>query len=153
MNVLIEDEKPDIVLITETWLDASFGNCSLNMQNFDMFCQDRNNGADPTEGVMICTHKKIAAKRIEIDTTCEIVTVSIHFQNTSVKLGVLYRPLSTNANESANLFNLLRDILETTRLYAIFGDYNLPGIDWTDNTTSNATAKYFIDICNEVNAH
>ena len=65
----------------------------------------------------------------------------------------MYRPPATNSAGSINLCNFLRNQLDTVRNYAIFGNFNFPGRNWSENSASTLVENYFMDLLNEIGAH
>ena len=140
-------------MITETWLDSQFDNSSLLLNDFQIFRRDRAHGSDSHGGVMICIRKIYNVTQVSLQTEKELCFVNINLKRVSLKVGVAYRPPSMNSGESIVFFNIIRNFLENSQNYVLFGDFNLPGINWEELTALNATEKYFLDICNELNVH
>ena len=100
LSILVEDANPDIILVAETWLDNSFENSFLCLNNFIIHRKDRAQGSDSHGGVMVCIRSDIHANIVEIDTSKEICLVNLMIKDFRVKVGVVYRPPSTNASNS-----------------------------------------------------
>ena len=150
LSILVEDTNPDIILVTETWLDSNFENSFLCLDNFIIHRKDRAEGSDPHGGVMVCIRSDIHANIIEIDTYKEICFVNLIIKDFRIKVGVVYRPPSTNASDSSDLSRIMRDQLQDCSSFVVFGDFNFPGINWEYMTSSTSMERHFLEICDEI---
>ena len=148
--VLIEDTKPSIILITETWLSNSVSDAELNLKDYCIFRQDRSHGQDPHGGVLIAIKVSLNSRRVNIDTSLEVCFADIFINNVTLRLCVSYRPPLSSYEHSKTLIELIRNKLDNVDYFIILGDFNFSGIDWDLLVPSNSSERFFLDILNEM---
>ena len=129
MCVLIEDTKPSIILITETWLSDNVSDAELNLKDYFIYRQDRSGGRDPHGGVLIAIKASLNSKRVNIDTSLEVCFADVFVNNIRLRLCVSYRPPSSPHEYNRSLVELIRDKLDNVDNFMIMGDFNFAGID------------------------
>jgi hypothetical protein len=99
----VENQNPDIVIGTESWLDGSVSNTEIFPHNFTVFRKDREETRTQTGGggVFIAIRNDIVATHaIEYDTDCEILWVQIKLvRGKNIIIGAFYRTPSQNDAE------------------------------------------------------
>ena len=150
MKILVDDENPDIILVTETWLDCHYENNFIGLGDYNIHRKDREEGLGG--GVMICIKKHILCNELNIETDKEVCFIDIKTSNSSLRIGIVYRPPTMTTENSTNLCNVLRNQLENSRQYVVFGDFNFPGINWLSTSPSNMAENYFLNILDELGA-
>ena len=146
--MLINDEKPDILVICETWLAPDFSSTFLGLKDYNIFRKDRPNGVGG--GVMACVKKDYTCNEILVETGNEICIVDVRTKSGLLRLGIVYRPPSSNVDDSRNLTNVIRDNFDNSPNFLILGDSNYRGIDWGINAVSNSSEDYFVSKLNEI---
>ncbi len=106
LNTFISTEKPDVLLLSETWLNKSIkDNEILNSNNYNVYRNDRSQCSHPSDpndpskykkyggGVLIATRSDIEAsyKRISMRRGAEIVAVEITIKGVKYIFCVVYR--------------------------------------------------------------
>ncbi|CAC5424734.1 unnamed protein product [Mytilus coruscus] len=70
---LIDSKKPDVMIMTETWLDSSITNSQIFPPEYNIYRKDRKENKTGG-GVLIAIHNKFLSTEIpELDTICEII--------------------------------------------------------------------------------
>jgi hypothetical protein len=94
----------------------------------------------------------IKNERIEVDTICDIVFVKLVLNNGSLIIGSAYRPTNNDESYAHSLFDIISKVCKMYKKSAIWitGDFNLPDINWTNNTIQGLQYKKSI---NEVFLH
>ena len=136
---MIEDDKPDLIFGTETWLRPDINTCEVFPPNFVVYRRDR--GKRGYGGILIAVNKDLVSEQLVInDCGCEVIAVKILSQGKSTILVSFYRPPNSGSQYMSNLCEIFRSICKdhTKSPIWIAGDMNLPDIDWaTDSIISN----------------
>lgn len=128
------------VALAETWLKNEITDAEIKIPGYAIFRSDR--AATPHGGVLLYVHQKIPIINFSCydDNICQSV-ICFSKVNKCI-IGVLYRPPTCSFQSFSNLLDFLNKfILEfnsTNNCYVyIFGDFNLPKFNWSDNTFPN----------------
>ena len=125
LEVFINTARPDIVCITETWLDSSIADSTLAIPD-DYVVLRRDRPGRRGGGVLIGVHQGLSPVPVTCDgNNIEIVWASICIRNSSWLIGVLYRP----PNSSPSFWNHLQDHLDAVNMQSydgclLLGDFN-----------------------------
>ena len=125
------NKLPDIIVITETWLDNTIilSNYPFNLNS--TFRKDRNRLGG---GVMILVSNSYNVQSVETNINIETVWCELVINKEKFVIGVIYRPPSSDMvyfNTMLDLINLMCDTFKTNNVI-LFGDFNLPSINWID---------------------
>jgi len=134
--MLLQDVKPQIAFITESWLDSSITDGLIDPNgSYAVYRHDRLHrvGGGVMALVSVSMHSyqiKIQQQFSHIEAECfEIIT---HFGK--CRFIVLYRPPEFNAlgrQNMAQLYDCLCYLCDVDYTVVIVGDLNLPNIDWS----------------------
>ena len=138
---LITKEKPEIVCLTETKLNATISNATLNFDGYEVWRKDRE--SKPGGGVMILTKKDLkvkAANYVEVPNKVELVAVDVMSEEGDLTVATLYMPPKTRAWETEeyteledltikSLNAMLQNMEENCKRIVLTGDFN-SNIDW-----------------------
>ena len=135
-------EKPDIVSITETWLNISDKHLAseVNIPGYNMFlnCRETKRGG----GVILYIKNTINA--IEVNKTnrsaYESVYVKIKINKKLLIIATIYRPPKTTLENDKLLYDEIETIVNT-KTSIICGDFNLPHINWRLFTSDNEGSR------------
>ncbi len=121
LHSLLTTDRPHVVAITETHLDANILDTELVDNSYSVVRRDRNRQGG---GVMIITSNKLPTKRrCDLESsTLEILWVEITLYPKFVLLGLLYRPPSSKDNfeELHNTLNRL-----SSKRVILCGDFTI----------------------------
>ena len=104
---LINEEKPQVICLTETKLNSTILSDTLNFHNYEIWRKDR--VSKPGGGVMILTRKDLKvkeAKYLEVSNKVELIAVDIMTQEGEVTVATLYMPPKTRAWENEEYIEL-----------------------------------------------
>ena len=152
--LLLEDYFP-VIAITETWLDSSFMDFELGLNDYCVHRKDRQDRRGG--GVLLAVHTDlISIRRRDLEYNDNIETVMVEICQKSkdnVLFGVCYRPPSADVEYSLKLRQCLERI-EMTRFATCFlvGDFNFPSIDW-HSLTATSSDSCTVDFCDMLNDH
>lgn len=127
----VTTEQPDIISITETWLNTSDKHLisEVNIPGYNTFlnCRENKRGG----GVILYVKNSISAIEIEKVNRpgYESVYVKLKVNRKNLIVATIYRPPKTTKVNDKLLYNELEAIIKT-KTALICGDFNLPHIDW-----------------------
>ena len=144
------DLQPDIVLITESWCNKNISNSVIKLDGYELCSELRRDRTDTTNGIGggLLVYVKYGRTVLPCDKDssfnqfCKFIYKS---EKESLNFYLIYRPPSSSLENLSELTKLL----QTNEKNCFFiGDFNLPEIDWMDNT---GPRKYlnFLDTCQE----
>ncbi|XP_072033764.1 uncharacterized protein [Amphiura filiformis] len=151
-QVLLETEKPDVIIGSETWLNSSVNSCELFPSEYTVFRKDREDGYG---GVLIAVRNLPAIHLDELDVNAELLWVRIEIANSKpLFVCAYYNPHTSRESleqldQSLAYINSLRVKPSTIWLA---GDFNLRDIDWPTNSVKAGSpiatqCKTFLDMC------
>ena len=136
-KLLVNEKKPDIISITESWAKENTTDGIFALQGYIMYRDDKKTG--PGGGALLYVNEKIEQRAcralntmpFENSTWCWIIGKG----GSKILVGSVYRsPNSSGPND--NLLNQVilkaNEIAGGNRL-VILGDFNLPNIDWVND--------------------
>lgn len=138
--------NPDIVVITETWLNENILNNEIVPPGYELIRKDRRTRGG---GVAIVLKSGLSVVEMEEQEKAEALWCKVKVDNSYFVVGALYRPP-----------NAPLEILEETKEYLLnhcrrdcniilAGDFNLPSINWTSlsaGPTEIESAECLLDI-------
>ena len=139
---LIVHHAPSILMITESWCDVNTLDCDIALPGYTLFRKDRASGRGG--GCLIYTSSLLKVDYFYhpiLDAVEDSVWITVSCSALYAFVGCIYRAPNGNKHDTPNLisaFNLVADLPFTHKLIA--GDFNMPDIDWTTNSTLNNTA-------------
>ena len=152
LHILLTHVCADIIFICETWLSKQHNDSLLGLRNFTIFRRDRDHGNDPHGGVIIAVRQSLNPILIHDDASHEILFVDITIDHQKIRLCVCYRPSMIIA-ETISFLNAMKMYSDVSQHVCIVGDFNIPCIDWTDNTATDSLGDYLLDFVNELGLH
>ena len=137
--------------MTETWLTNEDSDELLDLNNFVIFRKDRDHGNDKHGGVLIAVKSNLNPNLISIETELELCFINIKVSGVNYKLGVVYRPPSSNRAENEALYNILKNQLWNQNHFFVTGDFNFRNINWNNLTSCSPEERHFLDVVHELN--
>ena len=130
---VIEDENPDIVVGTESWLTPNHYSGEIFPQQHQVFSKDRK--SDAHRGVFIATKLDLVALLREdlshLNSELLWVQLQCHGGGRTI-IGAFYRSQQTDEDYIETLRSSLEKIPVHDNIW-LLGDFNLPDVDWTIN--------------------
>jgi hypothetical protein len=127
------ENKPDIILLTETWCNTTITDANLSIPNYQLETELRRDRADTTNGIGggLLVYSKIGLKILPSDNMGskfhQFVSFKVLTKNEPVNIVLAYRPPNSSKENTEELCKLLREL---PRNSILIGDINLPDIDW-----------------------
>lgn len=136
--IIIEAAKPDIIILTETWLNSNISSSEILPPglHYELFRRDRSDGYG---GVAIAISRSFDAKHLHTADDCEALFIELNItvnkgRKESVIVGAVYRPPSSRDDYMESLCTNIRNMAQQHRKSVLWigGDFNLPDIDWNN---------------------
>ena len=137
-----KSENPDIISITETWLNISdkhlISEVSIPGYNIFLNCRENKKGG----GVCMYVRDTITATEINRSSSpsYEAVYVKLKVNKKHIIAATIYRPPKTTLENDIILYNELETIIKN-KASIIFGDFNLPRINWKKLSSDNEGSR------------
>ncbi|MES9880858.1 MAG: hypothetical protein ABW185_08260, partial [Sedimenticola sp.] len=127
---LLDEEKPDIVVGTETWLSPNILSSELFPANlgYTPYREDRKSTTTRSGGVIILvSHRLICTAKPDFKTDCEITWVSIEVVGAKpTHIAAFYRPREDDLISIEELRKSVEQVSKKKGNIWISGDFNLP---------------------------
>jgi len=144
LRLYLNEEKPDIIGITETWLNSNIEDSELNVEGYTIFRKDRDSSTENRGGgVLLLVNEQFKAIHrgdLNDDDFSECIWCDLEFSKIKILVGVCYRPPNCELKCDEGLINLINKVGKHKTL--ILGDFNFPNIDWTDVTKLDESNKF-----------
>jgi hypothetical protein len=155
--IILNEKKPDIFALTETWLSESIDNSEISVKDYQLFRLDRNSQTKGG-GLLLYINSCIPAVQITDSTyqNCRPETLWVTIKQKNAKpllIGLIYRPPNQGASLDDKIIDQLRCMVAKSDVM-IVGDFNAPSIDWEllstassnlfDNNLLNFTLDMFL---------
>ncbi|XP_066270906.1 uncharacterized protein [Branchiostoma lanceolatum] len=132
---LIHLNSPDILAITETWLNSDVRDQEVIPSDFATYRKDRQNThANKTGGgVLLAVRTSVySTRRVDLEPQDEIMVCEIkHPTFNKLAIVLCYRPPSGDlASFTANLSSVMEKVQREYRMCCLLGDFNIPRVDW-----------------------
>ena len=160
LQCVLSSTDPDIVIVTETWLDASIMSSEIFPSDFTAYRKDRKTDTRGG-GVLIAVNNRLMSSlENDLDTKCEIVWVKIEIAGVkTLHVGGFYRPPVMTRDGLQTLAELKKslDLIQNTDSNVwIGGDFNMPDVKWEDYSVKGGAKntvlhQTFLDIIQESN--
>ena len=130
LRALIDEKKPDVLALTETWTNVDIPNEFLHIDGYEII--EREDRVDTSRGrgggVLVYIRRGLSAWKESVDGEfCQCVCVKLKGRDNDLSIFVIYRsPNSTRENDEqlCALINWMRG------QFVVVGDLNFPGIRW-----------------------
>jgi ribonucleases P/MRP protein subunit RPP40 len=131
LELLLRDENPDIVGITETWLNASILDSEMMIEGYTLLRKDRR---DNRRGGGVAFYIKneinfVCREDLFEENFPEALFCNIICGNEVTLIGICYRPPNSLIENDMALYTLLHRVTENKAV--IVGDFNFPELDWS----------------------
>lgn len=133
-EIFVLTEKPDILGVTETWLNSNISNNEINIEGYSLFRRDRNSLVKQRGGgisLWVRNELNPVCHYIEERGLVEILFCKIKNKGKEILLGVCYRPPDSGALHDQEMFNIIEREGNKNSLF-LMGDFNYAELDWGD---------------------
>ena len=152
-NIGLLSILPDIIVFTETWLKPDTDSASLGLFSYNIYRSDRAQRANQQSrggGVLIAVHQSLSSHLIAKplnhagNDNFESLFVEVHAANTRLLIVGAYIPTHMQVQLYKDFVNCLEEISVNyfKNEIVICGDFNLPYIQWSPNTSDYIVQQY-----------
>ena len=145
LATLANEEKPDFILLTETWCNPSITNAGLTIPGYQIEEDLRHDREDTANGIGggLLVYSRCGIKTISCKKTSKFHQYC-HFTTDTgygpMNIYLVYRPPTSGAENIELLSTLVKEMPKNSLL---IGDINLPNIDWDTGRASAGGAKLY----------
>ena len=153
-KIRVDEQRPDIIGITESWCKNQpespmyISREFLQLENYVLIRKD---ATDHRGSILLYIHQDIQAEEIEDigENVSEAIWCKVKVNRETHLIGCVYRKGTSTQDNNSALSHVLNTIKENYENFLIFGDFNLPNINWSTNLVANHTHQYaaeFIEV-------
>ena len=121
-----------IIGLSETWLSNDILDTEILPTEYIIYRKDRGSRGG---GVMLAIKNCLPSCELQSPPNLELITVSIYL-NRTITCCMVYVPPNATAEYHAELVNYLATITSSPSPVLIFGDFNMPDVNWSTLTGS-----------------
>ena len=121
LNIMVEDNDPHIIGITESWATPDISDAELGMTGYVMFRKDRIGRRGG--GVILYVKESIQAYEIKLEKQAECeeaVWCNIVTGNSTLTVGLVYRSPNISTDENEKIQNTIKEVSKRDCM----GDFN-----------------------------
>ena len=153
LKVFVDQNEPDILLISESWANEQLQNSMLSLDGYNLETELRKDRQDTLNGIGggLLVYSKQGLKIIpnsnqnNFNQFCSF-KIKGQKEEDDINITLIYRPPSSNQENVEHLCDLISSAPDNT---LIIGDFNFPGIDWTNYTAKDAKSRLFLETIEE----
>ena len=123
LNIMVDDIKPHIIGITESWANNDITNAELGLEGYVMFRKDRIGRRGG--GVLLYIKDTIPAYEVQLqeEADCnEAIWCNLVTGHTAVIIGVVYRCPNITKQNNEKIHNAINEVSKSDCI--IMGDFN-----------------------------
>ena len=128
LNIMVDDIKPHIIGITESWANNDITNAELGLEGYVMFRKDR---IGRRGGVLLYIKDTIPAYEVQLqeEADCnDAIWCNLVTGHTTVIIGVVYRCPNITKQNNEKIHNAINEVSKGDCI--IMGDFNHGSIKW-----------------------
>ena len=137
LELCVQLENPDIIGITETWLNNKISDNELIFDGYTIFRRDRINSCkNGGGGVMLLIRSRLNPVMVSDfqNSSIEFLTCSIECgRGEQTLIGICYRPDYSTRENDLELYEIISNI--DSKYVVIFGDFNYSELRWGEEDT------------------
>ena len=142
-------QKPDIIILTETWLSSRISNPELRPQDYVIYRCDSvyENEIEVGGGVLVAVRSSIQSNIIHtFDEDLEEIFVCVKSATKELIIGCTYITCRVDSTAYLSHTSRIEEIFtqHPNSKYLILGDYNLTNILWPDNKNSKLSQSGYV---------
>ena len=129
LNIMVDDIKPHILGITESWANNDITHAELGLGGYVMFRKDRMGRRG--RGVLLYIKETIPAYEVQLqeEADCnEVIWCKLVTGHTTVTIGVVYRCPNITKQNNEKIHNAITEVSKGDCI--IMGDFNHGNIKW-----------------------
>ncbi|MCP4457911.1 MAG: hypothetical protein GY816_07800 [Cytophagales bacterium] len=163
LHYYLSDQKPDILILNETWLKKSVSDSEIiPVEDYKVFRLDRSPKTHPPDpsnpskfrrfggGVLIAVRRDLDIVSTKLEFTCaaEIIGITLKFgDGRKIILCSFYRVGTLGTRNHAEFLSFVHKARNRRGVSGIVitGDFNIPNIDWDSYSGNDNVDQLFLD--------
>lgn len=146
LHLFLSTFKPDVVVITETWLKSNVTDSELTANlPYNVYRHDRKGRRGG--GICCIVSSFIICKEVNVRIELMPDVICVEFLNglfpSSLRLVAVYRPPNISPGDDASFIEFLSDICSSSSHTLLIGDFNL-SIDWPSKMPRNHSSGLYL---------
>ena len=144
LNIMVDDIKPHIIGITESWANNDITDAELGLEGYAMFRKDRMGRRGG--GVLLYIKDTIPAYEVQLqeEADCnEAIWCKLVTGHTTVTIGVVYRYPNITKQNNENIHNAISEVSKGDCI--IMGDFNHGNIKWDSLQSTGVEDQRFFN--------
>ena len=143
LNIMVDDIKPHIIGITESWANNDITDAELGLEGYVMFRKDRMGRRGG--GVLLYIKENIPAYKVQLqeEADCkEALWCNLVTGHTTVTIGVVYRCPNITIQNNEKIHNAISEVSKGDCI--IMGDFNHGNIKWDSQQSTGVEDQKFL---------
>ena len=143
LNIMVDDIKPHIIGITESWANNDITDAELGLEGYVMFRKDRMGRRGG--GVLLYIKENIPAYEVQLqeEADCkEALWCNLVTGHTTVTIGVVYRCPNITIQNNEKIHNAISEVSKGDCI--IMGDFNHGNIKWDSQQSTGVEDQKFL---------
>ena len=143
LNIMVDDIKPHIIGITETWANNDITDAELGLEGYVMFRKDRMGRRGG--GVLLYIKESIPAYEVQLqeEADCkEALWCNLVTGHTTVTIGVVYRCPNITIQNNEKIHKAISEVSKGDCI--IMGDFNHGNIKWDSQQSTGVEDQKFL---------
>ena len=149
LNIMVEDNDPHIIGITESWATPDISDAELGMTGYVMLRKDRIGRRGG--GVILYIKESIQAYEIKLEKQAECeeaVWCNIVTGNSTLTVGLVYRNPNISTDEHEKIQNAIKEV--SKRDCIIMGDFTHGRIQGKSQQSTGSEDQTFLNLVQEI---
>jgi Endonuclease-reverse transcriptase len=146
-------ENYDILLVSETWLNAGISSGLLDPESYYYVLRNDRSKSDTGGGVCAFVSRKLRIVEVDVDarfSSLELLGFDLLCSDSKIRFFVVYRPPYRDLQYLQLLIECLTVYTDCIQTNVITGDFNFPSIDWVAlNSPDDCINRPFLDFAIE----
>ena len=143
LNIMVDDIKPHIIGITESWAENDITDAELGLEGYVMFKKDRMGKRGG--GVLLYIKETIPAYEVQLqeEADCkEALWCNLVTGHTTITIGVVYRCPNITIQNNEKIHNAISEVSKGDCI--IMGDFNHGNIKWDSQQSTGVEDQKFL---------
>ena len=143
LNIMVDDIKPHIIGITESWANNDITDAELGLEGYVMFRKDRMGRRGG--GVLLYIKESIPAYEVQLqeEADCkEALWCNLVTGHTTVTIGVVYRCPNITIQNNEKIHKAISEVSKGDCI--IMGDFNHGNIKWDSQQSTGVEDQQFL---------
>ena len=151
LHCVLAISKPDLVLITETWLNPKISDSQITSDfPYSVIRNDRKSRGGGTL-ILVRSHFSITILSPPVVHPCSVTALDIlsPFDQSSLRIVCVYRPPNLTTSDNLSLFDALIDLGTSSSPTVYAGDFNLH-LDWSNTDSATGQTTSLVDLADSL---